>query len=163
MPPVYYGSKRNFSESAINNHEETPNIPHLAKFLVAKKIVNNIFQDTETLLKDEYDFYKNNPVDSTVEFKIFEQLEEITTSINRIIVIRQILTRDTMKVAFFGRTSNGKSSVINAILGDSILPSGIGHTTSCFLSMKGCSEPEPFVIAPESPEKLAISVNCRIM
>lgn len=40
-----------------------------------------------------------------------------------------------MKVAFFGRTSNGKSSVINAMLRDKILPSGIGHTTNCFLQV----------------------------
>lgn len=41
---------------------------------------------------------------------------------------------------FFGRTSNGKSTVINAMLRDKILPSGIGHTTSCFLQVEGkCS------------------------
>lgn len=41
-----------------------------------------------------------------------------------------------MQVAFFGRTSNGKSSVINAMLGDKILPAGIGHTTNCFLQVR---------------------------
>jgi mitofusin len=38
---------------------------------------------------------------------------------------------------FFGRTSNGKSTVINAMLKNKILPSGIGHTTSCFLQVEG--------------------------
>ena len=42
-----------------------------------------------------------------------------------------------MKVAFFGRTSNGKSTVVNAMLSDRILPVGIGHTTNCFLSVIG--------------------------
>ena len=42
-----------------------------------------------------------------------------------------------MKVVFFGRTSNGKSTAINALLGDRILPVGIGHTTSCFLQIEG--------------------------
>ncbi len=32
--------------------------------------------------------------------------------------IREVLRRDKMKVVFFGRTSNGKSTVINALLGD---------------------------------------------
>ena len=42
-----------------------------------------------------------------------------------------------MKVVFFGRTSNGKSTAINALLGDRIVPVGIGHTTSCFLQIEG--------------------------
>ena len=42
-----------------------------------------------------------------------------------------------MKVAFFGRTSNGKSTVVNAMLADRILPMGIGHTTNCFVSVIG--------------------------
>lgn len=50
--------------------------------------------------------------------------------------IRDVLSRDHMKVAFFGRTSNGKSSVINAMLRDKVLPSGIGHTTNCFLQVQ---------------------------
>lgn len=52
--------------------------------------------------------------------------------------IRDVLCRDHMKVAFFGRTSNGKSSVINAMLREKILPSGIGHTTNCFLQVMRC-------------------------
>ncbi|XP_046851045.1 mitofusin-2-like [Xenia sp. Carnegie-2017] len=58
-----------------------------------------------------------------------------------------------MKVAFFGRTSNGKSTVINALLGDLILPSGIGHTTSCFLSVNGTEVETPYVLTPGSDEK----------
>ena len=86
------------------------------------------------------------------------------------------LFRDHMKVVFFGRTSNGKSTCINALLGmwqqgyfqafisaslhdgwifrkikfgmilqimfagDRILPTGIGHTTSCFLQVEGGDE-----------------------
>ena len=51
--------------------------------------------------------------------------------------IREVLRRDHMKVVFFGRTSNGKSTAINALLGDRIVPVGIGHTTSCFLQIEG--------------------------
>jgi len=38
---------------------------------------------------------------------------------------------------FSFRTSNGKSTVINAMLRDKILPTGIGHTTNCFLQVEG--------------------------
>ena len=34
------------------------------------------------------------------------------------------------------RTSNGKSTVINAMLRERILPMGIGHTTNCFLQVQ---------------------------
>lgn len=62
-----------------------------------------------------------------------KQTEEFVSKVQG---IRYVLCRDHMKVAFFGRTSNGKSSVINAMLRDKILPSGIGHTTNCFLQVK---------------------------
>ena len=42
-----------------------------------------------------------------------------------------------MKVAFFGRTSNGKSTVINALLGAEVLPSGPGSVSSCFCFVQG--------------------------
>ncbi len=37
---------------------------------------------------------------------------------------------------FFSRTSNGKSTVMNAMLRERILPVGMGHTTNCFLQVK---------------------------
>ena len=84
-------------------------------------------------------------------------VEPVTSEINslffvgqKVAGIREVLTRDHMKVcgiklshakysfkkvAFFGRTSNGKSTAINSLLGGKILPTGIGHTTSCFLQV----------------------------
>ena len=56
-----------------------------------------------------------------------------------------------MKVVFFGRTSNGKSTVINAMLREKILPTGIGHTTHCFLQVEGCEAgDEPCIYTPGS-------------
>lgn len=49
------------------------------------------------------------------------------------------------------RTSNGKSSVINAMLRSRILPSGIGHTTNCFLQVEGTDGNEAFIITEEAP------------
>lgn len=71
------------------------------------------------------------------EQKIVEDSQVKTTDeyVKKVQGIRDVLCRDHMKVAFFGRTSNGKSSVINAMLRERILPSGIGHTTNCFLQV----------------------------
>lgn len=64
-----------------------------------------------------------------------------------------------MKVAFFGRTSNGKSSVINAMLRDKILPSGIGHTTNCFCQVEGVDGNEAYLVKEGSEEKLNVTVS----
>ena len=63
-----------------------------------------------------------------------------------------------MKVAFFGRTSNGKSTVINAMLTEKILPSGIGHTTNCFVTVMGCNGSEAYMNTPDSKEKKSVDV-----
>ena len=63
-----------------------------------------------------------------------------------------------MKVAFFGRTSNGKSTVINAMLQDRILPTGIGHTTNCFLSVHGSDSADSYILIPESDDKRNVKV-----
>lgn len=57
------------------------------------------------------------------------------------------------------RTSNGKSSVINAMLCDKVLPSGIGHTTNCFLRVEGTDGNEAFILTEGSEERKSIKVS----
>lgn len=80
----------------------------------------------------QFGFVEVEKDDSIVSQDKVRQIEEFVDKVHS---IREVLARDHMKVAFFGRTSNGKSSVINAMLRDKILPSGIGHTTNCFLQV----------------------------
>ena len=62
-------------------------------------------------------------------------------------------------MAFFGRTSNGKSTVVNALLQDEILPTGVGHITSCFCSVRGAPVSEGYVLVPDSEEKNDVTVR----
>ena len=62
--------------------------------------------------------------------------------------IRVVLARQQFKVVFFGRTSSGKSTLINAMLGDTVLPSGLGHTTNCFIQIQGTEETRPSLMIP---------------
>lgn len=78
--------------------------------------------------------------------------------VHKVAAIREVLQRDHMKVAFFGRTSNGKSSVINAMLREKILPSGIGHTTNCFCQVEGSDGGEAYLMKEGSDEKLNVVV-----
>lgn len=57
------------------------------------------------------------------------------------------------------RTSNGKSTVVNAMLRDRVLPSGIGHTTNCFLSVEGTDEDKAYLKTEGSDEEKSIKVN----
>ena len=58
----------------------------------------------------------------------------------------------------FPRTSNGKSSVINAMLKGKILPSGIGHTTHCFVQVEGTDSPEAYILVEGSDSRRNIQV-----
>ncbi|XP_071500676.1 mitofusin-2-like [Diadema antillarum] len=48
--------------------------------------------------------------------------------------------RKKMKVSFFGGTSSGKTTTVNALLGRELLPSGMGDTTGCFVQVERLHE-----------------------
>ncbi|KAG8003716.1 Mitofusin-1 [Nibea albiflora] len=54
------------------------------------------------------------------------------------------------------KTSNGKSTVVNAMLRDRVLPSGIGHTTNCFLSVEGTDDDKAYLKTEGSDEEKSI-------
>jgi hypothetical protein len=60
------------------------------------------------------------------------------------------------------RTSNGKSTVINAMLREKILPSGIGHTTNCFLQVEGSDSGDSYLVTEDSTEKQNVKVRMHI-
>jgi mitofusin len=86
-----------------------------------------------------------------------EQLNEVERSKEMIKTVKSMLGRDKMKVVFFGRTSNGKSSVINAMLHSKILPQGMGHTTCCFIQVEGGTNGDQHFIVEGSNEKVPLS------
>lgn len=61
------------------------------------------------------------------------------------------------------RTSNGKSTVVNAMLRDRVLPSGIGHTTNCFLSVEGTDEDKAYLKTEGSEEEKSIKVSIKLL
>ena len=70
--------------------------------------------------------------------------------------LTSFLYLSNLKVVFFGRTSNGKSTAINALLGERILPTGIGHTTSCFLQVEGAVENDAYLLTEDSEERKSV-------
>lgn len=124
-------------------------------FVRAKKKINDIFGEIEDYVVETTGFIDGLP--SQVEIVDKAEAELFRSYVLKVSGIREVLARDHMKVAFFGRTSNGKSSVINAMLRDKILPSGIGHTTNCFCQVEGVDGDEAYLVKEGSDEKLNVT------
>lgn len=135
------------------NRQLNDNSP-LQIFVKAKKKINDIFGEIEDYVKDTVEYM--HEIEKQKEIVNDTKVKESEDFIGKVHGIKDVLSRDHMKVAFFGRTSNGKSSVINAMLRDKILPSGIGHTTNCFLQVEGSPNDEPYLILEGSEQHCAV-------
>lgn len=166
-------SPRNLHNSSVDNSP-------LQVFVRAKKRINDIFVEIEEYVVETSHFIDGKPlsnvrlsfspannfllnVDHPGEVKIVDAAEsqQFQSYVQKVAGIRSVLSRDHMKVAFFGRTSNGKSSVINAMLRERILPSGIGHTTNCFCQVEGINGTEAYLVKEDSDEKLNVTVSIK--
>uniref|UniRef100_A0A6G1S776 Transmembrane GTPase Marf n=1 Tax=Aceria tosichella TaxID=561515 RepID=A0A6G1S776_9ACAR len=113
-------------------------------FSEAKGKINSLYQDLGECVHKANKFYSEIELDHEVlEHVDLDRLRRLNKSIE---TIRNVLSRNHMKVAFFGHTSNGKSTVINAILHDNVLPRGYGVTTKCFLQIQGAHDDEAYVL-----------------
>ncbi|CAG4906910.1 unnamed protein product [Colias eurytheme] len=143
---------------AMNNGTMRVNVSNvdspLQIFVRAKKKINDIFIEIDDYVKDAVTFIHAVSGDNGIATP--QDVTNVEAYVSKVEAIREVLKRDHMKVAFFGRTSNGKSTVINAMLHDKILPSGIGHTTNCFLQVEGSDTDEAFMKTEGSEEKLNV-------
>ncbi|XP_075013450.1 mitofusin-1 isoform X3 [Calonectris borealis] len=129
----------------------------LKHFVLAKKTITAIFDQLLDYVTEGATFVEATYRNPELEHVATEdELAKIQAYKNKLAVIGEVLSRRHMKVAFFGRTSSGKSSVINAMLWDKVLPSGIGHTTNCFLSVEGTDGDKAYLMTEGSDEKKSV-------
>ncbi|KAM6127273.1 mitofusin-1 isoform 4-T6 [Phoenicopterus ruber ruber] len=129
----------------------------LKHFVLAKKTITDIFDQLLDYVTEGATFVEATYRNPELEHVATEdELAKIQAYKNKLAVIGEVLSRRHMKVAFFGRTSSGKSSVINAMLWDKVLPSGIGHTTNCFLSVEGTDGDKAYLMTEGSDEKKSV-------
>uniref|UniRef100_A0A8C2AHI8 Mitofusin 1b n=1 Tax=Cyprinus carpio TaxID=7962 RepID=A0A8C2AHI8_CYPCA len=126
----------------------------LKRFVQAKKKIGEVFEQLLVYVQEGTEFTCSNESLENISNKT--QLDQIEGYTSQLFKIKEVLSRNHMKVAFFGRTSNGKSTVVNAMLRDRVLPSGIGHTTNCFLSVEGTDEDKAFLKTEGSEEEKSI-------
>uniref|UniRef100_A0A3Q1AW76 Mitofusin 1 n=1 Tax=Amphiprion ocellaris TaxID=80972 RepID=A0A3Q1AW76_AMPOC len=129
----------------------------LKHFVVAKKKISDVFEQLLNYAKETSEFAEEISGNKALgSIATQDQKLEIQAYADKLAIIKEVLARRHMKVAFFGRTSNGKSTVINAMLRDRVLPSGIGHTTNCFLSVEGTDEDKAYLKTEGSDEEKSI-------
>ncbi|OCT80747.1 mitofusin 1 L homeolog isoform X1 [Xenopus laevis] len=136
---------------------EEASVSPLKHFVLAKKAITSIFDQLVEYVSEGVTFVEatfQNPELNNVSTE--DDLKKIQASKTKLAGIGEVLARRNMKVAFFGRTSSGKSTVINSMLWDKVLPSGIGHTTNCFLSVEGTDGDKAYLMTESSEEKKSV-------
>ncbi|XP_015751778.1 PREDICTED: mitofusin-2-like [Acropora digitifera] len=121
----------------------------LETFVKAKQKINSIFSALNQWLQDCRVLLSESKIADLNKFSI--QVSGILVQVSS---ISEVLARDQMKVAFFGRTSSGKSTTVNAMLQGQILPMGMGQTTNCFVSVHGSDQPDPYILTADSNNKM---------
>ncbi|XP_077956193.1 mitofusin-1 isoform X3 [Gasterosteus aculeatus] len=130
----------------------------LRRFVVAKRLITSIFDQLLDFVKDGSAFVDEAwRGDDPGQVAVEEQSLELQSCATKLWTIKEVLVRRHMKVAFFGRTSNGKSTVINAMLRDRVLPSGIGHTTNCFLRVEGTDADEAYLTTEAYSDRRSVT------
>ncbi|VVC32912.1 Dynamin superfamily,Fzo/mitofusin HR2 domain,P-loop containing nucleoside triphosphate hydrolase,Dynamin- [Cinara cedri] len=144
-----YSNPMNISHNLSTDEKISSPLQNFGK---AKKQINNIFVDLLCYVAEASERIKDVN-DKCPDVINTNELKSIIDYEFKVKGISEVLTRDHMKVAFFGRTSNGKSTVVNAMLGDKVLPSGIGHTTNCFLQVEGSQNGDAYLVIEGSNER----------
>ncbi|XP_060564780.1 mitofusin-1-like isoform X2 [Ruditapes philippinarum] len=141
---------RSMGNGRNGNGRMSPSSP-LKLFGQAKKNINEIYKDVLDFLSEAETFVEG--IETSRYLEGVQCQEHVKQCRERVCSIMEVLSRDHMKVVFFGRTSNGKSTTINAMLREKILPTGIGHTTNCFLQVEGSDSHEGYLLTEEEPDK----------
>eukprot|EP00035_Acanthoeca_spectabilis_P038208 m.51101 g.51101 ORF g.51101 m.51101 type:complete len:756 (+) comp9036_c0_seq2:3112-5379(+) len=121
----------------------------LERFQAARIELKQIYAGMKATLQDAAVFFLRRPVwveyasggsPTLHEEPLDEEVAMVNDAVRRSSIVIDTVSREAMKAVFFGRTSTGKSTLINAMLQKKILPSGVGHTTNCFCRVVGVDD-----------------------
>lgn len=141
---------RSLGNGRNGNGRMSPNSP-LKLFGQAKKCINDLFKDIGDYICEADAFIED--ILTSGYLPDVDCSKKVRDYREKVMGITEVLTRDHMKVVFFGRTSNGKSTTINAMLRDKILPTGIGHTTNCFIQVEGSDSSDGYILTEDQPDQ----------
>ena len=93
------------------------------------QIVTKVTEEVEKICENYY-----NPFDDSETVKKLHDIRADLESVQAKVAFKEVA------IAFVGRTSSGKSSLINALLRDNRLPVGRQQTTMCLIIVRTTSE-----------------------
>ena len=96
----------------------------LEEFSAAKKKIQDVFDLIDQQIEAVQTFIETVIKNDTDHVLPTDTLDHLNDLVVKVRGVNEILTRDQMKVAFFGRTSNGKSTCVNAMLWDKVTAQG---------------------------------------
>ena len=103
-----------------------------------KKLTKSLQEDTENIaniLKDYGEFLNKE----RATFEAYDELSQLCQTLTKVTTdLKNVREKETSKdilIQFVGKTSSGKSSLINALLRESRLPVGFMQTTMCFTTV----------------------------
>lgn len=83
-----------------------------------------------------------------IEVDAFEKIMELN---------KKKIQRENLHVSIFGSTSAGKSTLVNLLIGQPLLPSSPNRCTPCCILLQGTEEQESFFFVDNDRKKHAIS------
>ena len=107
-----------------------------------KKLTKSLQEDTENIanISKDYGEFLNK---ERATFEAYDELSQLSQTLTKVTTdLKNVREKETSKdilIQFVGKTSSGKSSLINALLGKKRLPVGFMQTTICF-TMVCCTE-----------------------
>ena len=132
-----------------------------------KKLTKSLQEDTENIaniLKDYGEFLNKE----RATFEAYDELSQLSQTLTKVTTdLKNVREKETSKdilIQFVGKTSSGKSSLINALLRESRLPVGFMQTTMCFTTVC-CTEKSEWSIEiiGEDGSKEILSVGTEIV
>ncbi|XP_053379288.1 mitofusin-2-like [Mercenaria mercenaria] len=139
---------RSMGNGRNGNGRMSPSSP-LKLFGQAKKNINKIFKDVLDFLSEADTFVEGIETSGYIEG--VECLEHVKEYRERVCGIIEVLSRDHMKVVFFGRSMNRKSSNNNAMFREKIYQRD-RNTTQCFPQVEGSDSHEGY-FSPKGTDK----------
>ena len=126
-----------------------------------KKLTKSLQEDTENIanISKDYGEFLNK---ERATFEAYDELSQLSQTLTKVTTdLKNVREKETSKdilIQFVGKTSSGKSSLINALLGKKRLPVGFMQTTICF-TMVCCTEKWSIEIIGEDGSKEILSVG----
>lgn len=131
----------------------TPRIQQIR--LLREQLQGSVSNLIET--RDELRRFLNEQCATSREWQDFERVSERVDKLNVSAIQLTERANSKLQIAFVGSVGAGKSTLINALLGEDIMPVTRAETTFCIVAVTGCSSNQWTVVERSTGRALEIT------